>query len=65
MTGCQKNQILRELWQLHRIESQLQARFETLRTAGPEVRWSFMDSLAEWRMRAQELDNLLENRTPA
>ena len=65
MTACQKTHILRELRQLRRIESHLQARFETLHTAEPEVRGSFLNSLEEWRTRAQMLDNLLDNRTAA
>ena len=63
MTARQKSQILHELRQLRRTESNLQARFETLRTAEPEMRWSFLDSLEDWRVRAQMLDNLLDNNT--
>jgi hypothetical protein len=65
MTGYHTSQILHELRQLRRIESRLQARFETLRTAEPEVRWSFLNSLEEWKTRAQVLDSLLDNHTPA
>jgi hypothetical protein len=63
LSARQKSQILQELRQLRQVESHLQARFETLGTAKPEARWSFLDSLEEWRMRAQALDNLLEHQT--
>jgi hypothetical protein len=65
MTVRQKDRILRELRQLRRTESHLQAKFETLRTSEPNVRWSFLDSLEQWKMQAQVLDNLLDNHAPA
>ncbi len=58
MSGYRK-QILQELQQLRRVEFNLQARFEALKTAGPEARSSFLDSLEEWRAQAQFLENLL------
>ena len=65
MSRCPEMRILEELRHLRRAESHLQAKFETLRTAEPEARSSFLASLEEWRMRAQVLDNFLDNQTPA
>jgi hypothetical protein len=60
MFGDRERQILRELRQLHRFESLLQASFESLSGATKEARVSFLVSLAEWRARAQRLDQLLD-----
>lgn len=65
MSRHQKRQILQELGQLRRFESNLQARFETLGAAEPEARSSFLNSLEEWKRRAQFLDNLLDRLTVA
>jgi len=55
-----ERQILRELRQLHRFESLLQASFESLSGATKEARVSFLVSLGEWSARAQRLDQLLD-----
>jgi hypothetical protein len=65
MSEYQTERIFQELRQLRRVESHLLAKFETLKTAEPEARSSFLNSLEKWRMRAQALDNLLENHAAA
>jgi hypothetical protein len=60
MSEHQKNYILGELRQLRQVESLLHARFKALGTAKVEARMFFIVSLEEWKMRAQVLDNLLD-----
>ena len=61
MTQYQESYVLGQLRQLRQVESLLQARFKTLGTAKAEARVSFVATLEEWQMRAQVLDNLLDN----
>jgi hypothetical protein len=61
MSDHQKIYVLGELRQLHQAESRLRVMFKTLGTAPAEARVSFVATLQEWQLRAQVLDNLLDN----
>jgi hypothetical protein len=60
MSSDREHEILRELRELWRVESRLQASFERLPGAEKEARVSFLFSLGEWKARAQHLENLLD-----
>jgi hypothetical protein len=53
--------VVRELQELKNLETQLQTKWKSLRRAGKDVRASFVASLRELQVRAQQLEHVLDS----
>jgi hypothetical protein len=61
MSSRKEELVVKELQELRNLESQLQMKWRRLKRAGKGVRTSFVLSLRELQMRAQQLERLLDS----